>query len=67
MEVKSKMTRSKSSFMCPICSYIYNPEEGDVDAQIKPDTIFGKLPSDWVCPVCAADPALFEEVLPNAE
>ena len=59
--------KDNASFICPICNYIYNPCDGDVDAQIRHDTSFSKLPKDWVCPVCAADPAIFEEVIPNGD
>jgi rubredoxin len=39
-------------FECEPCGYIYNPEEGDPDADISPGTSFADLPEDWVCPVC---------------
>ncbi len=45
---------------CTVCGYIYNPEEGDPDGDIEPDTPFKKLPDDWVCPECGAEKDKFE-------
>ncbi|MFV1951537.1 MAG: rubredoxin [Nitrospinota bacterium] len=45
---------------CTVCGYIYNPEEGDPDGDIKPDTPFKDLPDDWVCPECGAEKDKFE-------
>lgn len=39
---------------CTVCGYIYNPEVGDSEHDIKPGTPFNALPEDWVCPVCGA-------------
>ena len=42
-------------YKCQICGYIYDPVEGEPDADIKPGTLFSDLPDDYLCPVCAAD------------
>ena len=42
------------SFICEVCGYTYDPEEGDTDQGILPGTPFSELPDDWVCPICAA-------------
>ena len=47
---------------CKICGYIYDPEKGDPDGNIPPDTPFLKLPADWVCPACGAPKDMFEKV-----
>lgn len=39
-------------YKCEVCGYIYNPEEGDTDARIAPNTPFGALPDSWECPIC---------------
>ena len=49
------------SFVCTVCGYIYNPEEGDVDANIKAGTLFENTPDDWVCPLCGAGKDAFEK------
>jgi len=39
---------------CTVCGYIYDPEVGDLEHDIKIGTPFEALPEDWVCPVCSA-------------
>jgi rubredoxin len=41
-------------YKCSICGYVYDPEEGDTSSGIEPGTPFSDLPSDYICPVCAA-------------
>ena len=49
-----------STYVCAVCGYEYNPEEGDPDHGIEAGTAFEDLPNDWVCPVCAAGKEDFE-------
>lgn len=42
-------------YVCNVCGYIYDPEEGDPDANIQPGMAFEDLPEGWVCPVCGAE------------
>jgi len=49
-------------YRCLICGYIYDPEQGDTDNEIKAGTAFEKLPSDWVCPLCGASKDDFEPI-----
>ena len=39
-------------YICDICGYIYDPEIGDVDSNIKPGVKFEDLPCNWICPIC---------------
>ena len=48
-------------YRCTVCSYVYDPEEGDPDSGIKPGTSFEDLPGDWVCPLCGAGKDAFEK------
>jgi len=58
---EGKETASKmAKYQCTVCGYIYDPELGDPDGDIKPGTPFEKLPDDWVCPVCGASKDQFE-------
>jgi rubredoxin len=41
-------------YECEICGYIYDPNEGDPEGDIKPGISFNDLPDDYLCPVCAA-------------
>ncbi|MCD6358831.1 MAG: rubredoxin, partial [Dehalococcoidia bacterium] len=49
-------------YRCTVCGYIYNPELGDPDSNIKPGTPFEKIPDDWVCPVCGVGKEDFEKL-----
>jgi len=48
-------------YICQLCSYIYDPRDGDSDQGIAPGTPFSELPHDWVCPVCGAGKSEFEK------
>lgn len=39
-------------YVCDICGYVYDPQQGDPDSGIAPDTPFEEIPDDWVCPLC---------------
>jgi rubredoxin len=46
---------------CVPCGYVYDPEVGDPDNDVAPNTPFEKLPEDWTCPVCGAEKDQFEK------
>jgi rubredoxin len=48
-------------YVCSVCGYVYDPEEGDPEYGIAPGTKFEDLPDDWVCPVCGATKDQFEK------
>lgn len=47
-------------YICTVCGYIYDPETGDPDAGIDPNTSWEDVPEDWVCPLCGAGKESFE-------
>lgn len=47
-------------YVCTVCGYIYDPEQGDPDSGIAPGTSFADIPEDWVCPVCGSGKEDFE-------
>lgn len=49
-------------FKCTVCEYIYDPEKGDPEHNIKPGTAFEDVPDDWTCPVCGVGKDQFEEI-----
>ena len=55
------MEAEMETWKCTVCGYIYDPEKGDPDNSIAPNTPFEKLPDDWVCPVCGAPKDMFEK------
>lgn len=62
-ETKMKEKEIKmDKYRCIVCDYVYDPAQGDPDADIKPGTAFESLPDDWVCPICGADKSQFEKI-----
>ena len=39
-------------YVCNVCGYVYDPDEGDPEVGIEPGTAFKDLPDDWMCPLC---------------
>jgi flavin reductase (DIM6/NTAB) family NADH-FMN oxidoreductase RutF/rubredoxin len=61
-EKEQKMeVKTMDKYVCTVCGYIYDPEEGDPDNGVKPGTAFEDVPDDWVCPVCGAGKEAFEK------
>lgn len=50
-------------YLCTVCGYIYDPQNGDPENGINPGISFKNLPDDWVCPECGVTKDLFEVVL----
>lgn len=50
-----------NKYRCTVCDYIYDPEKGDPDNGINPETPFEDLPDDWVCPECGVGKDKFEK------
>jgi rubredoxin len=51
-------------YICRVCGYVYDPQEGDENSDIVAGTAFEDLPDEWVCPVCGvskSDFALLED------
>jgi rubredoxin len=41
-------------YVCDVCGWVYNPEQGLPDEGIEPGTPFEDLPDDFECPECGA-------------
>lgn len=48
-------------WVCVICGFTYNPEEGDPAIGIPPGTPFEALPEDYKCPICNAGKEYFKK------
>ena len=48
-------------YVCSVCSYVYDPQQGDSNAGIKAGTPFGSLPDSWECPMCGVGKEMFEK------
>ncbi|MDO4555120.1 MAG: acyl-CoA dehydrogenase family protein [Lachnospiraceae bacterium] len=49
------------SHVCTGCGYLYSPDFGDEENDVKPGTLFEQLPKEWVCPECGAAQIQFIE------
>jgi rubredoxin len=48
-------------YVCTICGYVYDPEQGEPDNDIAAGTSFDDLPDDYECPICGAGKEDFEK------
>jgi rubredoxin len=48
-------------YVCTVCGYVYDPEQGDPDNGVNPGTKWEDVPDDWECPVCGASKNDFEK------
>ena len=49
-------------YACELCGYEYDPNKGDEENDILPQTDFEDLPDGWECPLCGASKDDFEAV-----
>ncbi|MBB5200903.1 rubredoxin [Glaciimonas immobilis] len=51
------------TWMCLICGWIYDEEQGLPDEGIAPGTPWDDVPMNWTCPECGARKDDFEMVV----
>lgn len=56
-----KEEHDSSTYVCNICGFEYDPEEGDPALGIPPGTPFEDLPEDYKCPICNAGKDYFRK------
>ena len=49
-------------YICLICGFIYDEEQGWPDDGIEPGTRWADVPDDWMCPDCMATKEDFDMV-----
>ena len=50
-------------YICTVCEYIYDPEQGDPESGIEPGTPFEDIDEyDFSCPVCGSDKHMFKDI-----
>ena len=54
-------------WICELCGWVDDPEEGDPDGGIPPGTRFEEIPDDWMCPICGATKSDFRELEPGEQ
>ncbi|MBQ8119848.1 MAG: rubredoxin [Ruminococcus sp.] len=47
-------------YVCSVCGYIYDPQEGAIDAGVAAGTAWENVPEDFVCPLCGVGKDQFE-------
>ena len=60
--VVSEVIVEYKSWVCLICGWIYNEEEGLPEDDIAAGTRFADIPEDWRCPLCDVGKAEFAVV-----
>jgi len=50
-----------AKYVCDICGWVYDEEDGYKDGGIAPGTLFEDLPEDFECPLCSVDKDNFSE------
>ena len=48
-------------YVCDVCGYVYDEEEGGPEKNVAPGTKFEDLPEDFVCPLCGVGKDDFSE------
>lgn len=46
-------------YVCMICGYIYDEEQGDASSNIQAGTKWQDIPDSWKCPICKAQKSAF--------
>ena len=49
-----------TAYICALCGYEYDPQNGEPENGIAEGTEFEDLPEDYVCPLCGASKEDFE-------
>jgi rubredoxin len=50
------------SYMCVVCGFVYDEEQGLPDEGIPPGTKWEDVPETWKCPECGASKDEFEMI-----
>jgi len=51
-----------AQYMCTICGWIYDEEQGLPEAGIPPGTPWEDVPDDFLCPECGEPKSAFERI-----
>ena len=60
-EAEKETGEAGKTFVCDICGWEYNEEEGSPENGIKPGTKWEDLPADFQCPLCGASKEQFSQ------
>ena len=48
-------------YVCEVCGYIYDEEQGDPENGVVPSTAWKDVPETWVCPLCGVGKEMFTD------
>ena len=48
-------------YVCQVCGYVYDEEDGDPDNGVAPGTKWADVPDSYVCPLCGVGKDQFEQ------
>ena len=49
-------------YVCDVCGWVYDPEQGDPDNGVEAGTAFEDIPDGWICPDCGVGTDEFSPV-----
>ena len=49
-------------YVCDVCGWVYDEEQGYEEGGIAPGTKFEELPEDFICPLCKHPASDFEPI-----
>ncbi|WP_435373005.1 rubredoxin [Aquisalimonas lutea] len=49
-------------FMCTVCGWTYDEEDGLPEGGIRPGTAWNDIPEDFVCPECGVGKDAFDKI-----
>ncbi len=55
-------SRVLKTYMCVVCGFVYDEEQGLPEHGIAPGTRWEDIPETWTCPDCGANKAEFEMI-----
>ena len=47
-------------YVCQVCGYVYDEDEGDPDNGVAPGTKWEAVPDSYTCPLCGVGKAQYE-------
>jgi len=61
-EESVQLVPALKTYMCAICGFVYDEEEGDPEHGLAPGTRWKDVPATWRCPDCGAVKGDFEMI-----
>jgi len=49
-------------FRCTVCWYVYDEKAGVPEKNISPGIVWGKVPDDFLCPLCSSPKNMFKPI-----